>query len=232
MGTEVHNNVQEAVIKTIPKKKTCKRGKLVVDKALQIAEKTRKVKGKGEKESYIHMNAEFRRIPRRDNRAFLSEQRKEIEENNRMGKTRDLFKEIRDTKGIFHVKMGTVTKAEDTKKRWQEYTKELYKKGFNEPNNPPGVIVHLEPDFPECEVEWASGRFPPSSGGDGIPVALFQVLKNDTVEMLYAIFQQIWKTQQWAQDWNMLVFIPNPKKGNAKEGSNYHTVHSFHKLAR
>ena len=125
--------------------------------ALQIAEKRREAKGKGEKERYIHLNAEFQRIARRDKKAFLSDQCKEIEENNRMGKTRDLFKKIRDTKGTLHGKMGTITnrngmdlkEAEDIKKRWQEYTKELYKKDLHDPDNHDGVITCLEPDILE-----------------------------------------------------------------------------------
>ena len=133
------------------------------EEALQIAEKRREAKGKGEKERYFHLNAEFQRIARRDNKAFLSDQCKEIEENNRMGKTRDLFKKIRDTKGIFHEKMGTIkdrngmdlTEAEEVKKMWQEYTKYLYKKDFNDPDNHDGMITHLEPDILECEVKWA-----------------------------------------------------------------------------
>ena len=141
--------VQEAVIKTIPKKKKCKKAKWLSEEALQIAEKRRDAKGKGKKERYTHLNAEFQRIARRDKRAFLSDQCKEIEENNRMGKTRDLFKKIRDTKGTFHAKMGSIkakngmdlTKAEDIKKRWQEYT-ELYKKELNDPDNHDGVITH------------------------------------------------------------------------------------------
>ena len=162
------------------------------DKALQIVEKRREVKGKGEKERYIHLNAEFQRIARRDKKAFLSEQCKEIEENNRMGKTRDLFKEIRDTKGTFHAKMGSIkdrngmdlTEAEDIKKRWQEYTKELYKKGLNDSDNHDGVVTHLEPDIPECEVKWALANITTNkaSGGDGIPVELFQILKDNSVE--------------------------------------------------
>ena len=120
--------------------------------ALQIAAKRRDVKGKGEKERYIHLNAEFQRIARRDKKAFLSEKSKEIEENNRMGKTRDLFKKIRDIKGTFHAKMGSIkdrngmdlTEAEDIKKRWQEYTEELYKKNLNDPDNHDGVVIHLE----------------------------------------------------------------------------------------
>ena len=126
--------------------------------ALQIAEKRREAKGKGEKERYKHLNAEFQRIARRDKKAFLSNQRKEIEEKNRMGKTRDLFKKIRDTKGTFRAKMGSIkdknsmdlTKAEDIKKRWQEYTEELYKKHLHDPDNHDGVISNLEPDILEC----------------------------------------------------------------------------------
>ena len=152
------------------------------------------------------MNAEFQKIARRDKKAFLSDQCKEIEENNRMGKTRDLFKKIRDTKETFHAKMGTIkdisgmelTEVEDIKKRWQEYTGELYKIDLHDPDNHDGVITHLEPDILECEVKWALESFTTNkaSGGDGIPVELFQILKNDAVKVLHSICQQIWKTQQ------------------------------------
>ena len=143
---QLHDIVQEAVIKTIPKEKKCKKAKWLSEEALQVAEKRREVKGKGEKERYKHLNAEFQRIARRDKKAFLSDQCKEIEGKNRMGKTRDLFKKIRDTKGTFHAKMGTVkdrnvkdlTEAEDIKKRWQEYTKELYIKDLHDPDNHKG----------------------------------------------------------------------------------------------
>ena len=131
------------------------------EEALQIAEKRREVKGKGEKETHKHLNAEFQRIARRDKKAFLSGQCKEIEENNRMEKTRDLFKKIRDTKGTFHAKMGSIkdrngmdlTEAEDIKKRWQEYKEELYKKDLHDRDNHNGVITHLEPNILECEVK-------------------------------------------------------------------------------
>jgi len=146
-------------------------------------EKKRGKKGKGENERYTHLNAEFQRIARRDKKAFLSEQRKEIEENDRMGKTRDLFKKIRDTKGTFHAKMGSIkdrngmdlTEAEDVKKRWQEYTEELYKKDLHDPHNHNGVITHLEPDLLERKVKWALGSITKNktSGGDGIPPELF-----------------------------------------------------------
>ena len=145
----------------------------------------REVKGKGEKERYKHLNAEFQRITKRDKKAFLSNQCKEIEENNRMGKTRDRFKKIRDTKGTFYAKMGTIkdrngmdlTEAEDNKKRWQEHTEELYKTDLHDPDNHDGVITHLEPDILECEVKWALGNITTNkaSGGDGIPVMEFQL---------------------------------------------------------
>ena len=151
-----------------------------------------------------------------------------------MGKTRDRFKKIRDTKGTFHAKMGSIkerngmdlTEAEDIKKRWQEYTEELYKKDLNDLDNHNGVITHLELDILECEAKWALGSITmnQASGGDGIPVELLQILKDDAVKVLHSICQQIWKTQQWPQDWKRLVFIPVPKKGNAKEWSNYHTI--------
>ena len=151
-----------------------------------------------------------------------------------MGKTRDLFKKIRDTKGTFHAKMCSIkdrngvdlTEAEDIKKRWQEYTEELYKKDLSDPDNHDGVITDLEPDILKCEVKWAleSITTNKASGGDGIPVELFQILKDDAVKVLHSICQQIRKTQQWTQDWKNSVFIPIPKKGNAKECSNYHTI--------
>ena len=191
------------------------------------------MKGKGEKERYTHLNSEFQRIARRDKKAFLTDQCKELEENNRIGKTRDFFKKIRDTKGTFHAKMGTIkdrkgmvlTETEDIKKRWQEYT-ELYKRDLNDPDNHNGVITHLEPDTLECEVKWASGSITTNkvSGGDGIPAELCQILKDDAVKVLHSICQQVFKTQQWPQDWKRSVFIPIPKKGNAKECSNYHTT--------
>ena len=229
---ELYNIVQEAVIKTIPKNKKCKKAKWLSEEALQIAEKIRETKGKEAKERYTHLNAEFQRIARRYKKAFLSDQCKEIEENNRMGKTRDLFEKTRDTKGAFHAKMGSImdrngmdlTEAEDIKK-WQ-YTEELYKKGLKDPDNYDGMISRLEPDILECKVKWALGSIAKNkaNGGGGIPVELFQILKDDGVKVLHAICQQIWKTQQWPQDWKRSVFIPIPKKGNAKECSNYHTT--------
>ena len=195
---EFHDVVQEAVIKTIPKKKKCKKAKWLSEETLQIAEKRRESKGKGEKEKYTHWIVEFQRIARRDKKAFLSDQCKEIEENNRVRKTSNLLQKIRDTKGTFHANMGTVkdrngmdlTEAEDIKKRWQEYT-ELYKKDLHGPDNHDGVITHLEPDILECEVKWAleSTTTNKVSRGDGIPVELFQILKDDAVKVLYSIRQ-------------------------------------------
>ena len=147
-----------------------------------------------------------------------------------MGKTRDVFKKIRDTKGTIHAKMDSIkdrnsmdlTEGEDIKKRQQEYTEELYKKYLHDPDNHNGMITDLEPDILEGEVKWAleSITMNKTSGGDGIPLELFQILKDDAVKVLHSICQQIWKTQQWSQDWKRSVFIPIPKKGNAKECSN------------
>ena len=171
---------------------------------LQIADKRRVVKIKGEKERYTHFNAEFQRITRRDKKVFLSDQCKEIEENNRMGKTRDLFKKIRDTKATLYAKIGSVKdrkgmdlrEAEDIKKRWQEYMEKLYKKDVHDPDNHDGVITHLEPDILECEVKWALGSITTNkaSGGDRIPVEVFQNLIYDAVKLLNSVCQQIWKT--------------------------------------
>ena len=179
---EVRDIVQETGIKTIPKEKKCKKAKWLSGETLQIAVKRREVKSKGEKERYKHLNAEFQRIARRDKKAFFSDQCKEIEEKNRMGKTRDLFKKMRDSKGNFHTKMGSIKDRnhmdlteEDIKKRWQEYTEELYKKDLHDPDNHDSVISNLEPDILECEVKWALESITTSkaSGGDGISAELF-----------------------------------------------------------
>ena len=176
------------------------------------------------------MKAAFQRIERRDKKAFFTEQCKKTEKNNRMGKTRDLCKKSRDTKGTSHAKMGSIqdrncmdlTEAEDIKKRWQECTEELSKKDLQDPDNHSGVITHLEPDILECELKWALGSITTNkaSGGDGVPIELFQLLKDGDVKVMHSLCQQIWKTQQWPQDWKRSV----PKKGNPKECSNYHTI--------
>ena len=187
------------------RKRNAKKAKWLCKEAWQIAERRREAKGRGEKERYTHLNAEFQRIAIRDKKAFLSDQHKEIEEDNRMGKTRDLFKKIRDTKGIFHAKIDSIKdrngmdlrEAEDIKKWWKQYTV-LYKKDLNDPDNHDGVITHLEPDILECKVKWAleSITTNKASGGDGIPAVLCQILK-DAVKVLHSKCQQTWKTQQW-----------------------------------
>ena len=164
---------------------------------LQIAEKRRGAKGKGEKERYSHLNAEFQRTARKDTKAFLSDQGKQIEGNRRMEKTGDLFNRLGDTKGTRHAKMSTIkdrnsmdlTEAEDIKKKWQEYTEELNKKDLHNPDNHGGVTTHIEPDILECEVKWALGSITmnKASGGDRIPVELFQILKDDAVKVLHSI---------------------------------------------
>ena len=183
--------------------KKCKKAKRLSEEALQIAVERREAESKGEKERYKHLNAEFQRIARRDTKAFLSNQCKEIEEKNKMGKTRALFKKIRDSKGTFNAKMGLIkdrngmdlTEAEDIKKRWQEYTEELYKKDLHEQDNHNGVITHLEPDILECELKWALGSITTNkaSGSDGIPVQLFQILKDDAVKVLHSISSKFGK---------------------------------------
>ena len=177
-----------------------------------------KQRRKGKKERYKHLDAEFQRIARRGKKAFLSYQCKETEGNNRMGKTRDLFKKIRGTKGTFHAKKGTIkdrngmdlTEADDTK-RWQEYTEELYKRDLHNPDNHNGVITHLESGILECEVKWALGSSTTKLVEDGILVELFQILKDDAVKVLHSICQQVWKTQQWPQ-LEKFSFHSNPKE--------------------
>ena len=195
---EVCDIVQEAVIKTIPKENKCKKAKWLSQEALQINSYEKKRSERQRRKGKIYpFDGEFQRTARRDKKAFLSDQCKEIEENSRMEKTGDLFKKIRDTQGTFHAKMGTIkdrngmnlTEAEDIKKRWQEYTEELYKKDLHDPDNHNDVITHIEPDILEYEVKWASGSITmnKASGGDGIPVELFQILKDDTMKVLHLI---------------------------------------------
>ena len=237
LWTEVRDIGQETGIKTIPIEKKCKKAKWLSGEALQIAVKRREAKSKGQKERYKHLNAEFQRIARRDKKAFFGDQCKEIEENNRMGKTRDLFKKIRDTKGIFHAKMSTIkdrnnmnlTEAEYIKKRWQEYTEELYKKDFHNPDNHDGVITDLEPDILECEVKWAleSITTNKASGGDGIPVELFQILKDDAVKVLHSR-----KTQQWPQDWKGQFSFQSQRKAMPKNAQTTAQLYSSHTLIK
>ena len=197
-------------MKSIPQEKKCKKAKLLSEEDLQISEKRREAKGKGEKERYTNLNAGFKK-QQEDNKAFLSDQCKEIEVNNRMGKTRNLFKKIRYTEGIFHAKRDRIrdrycldlTEAEGIKKRWQEYTEELYKKDLRYPVNNYGVITHLEADILDCDVKWALGSITTNkaSGRVVIQVELFQILNDDAMKVLHSICLQIQKTQQQPQDW-------------------------------
>ena len=191
-------------MKTIPKKKKCKKAKWLSEESFQIAEERGEVKGKRKWKRYTQLNAELQRRARRDKKAFLNQQCRETEENNRMGKTRDLFKKIRDTKRPFHARLGMIkdrnnkdlTQAEEIKKRWQEYTKELYKKGLNDLDNHNGVVTHHY--ILQWKVKWALGSITTNkaSGGDGILVKLFKILTDDAVKVLHSIHQQIWKTHQ------------------------------------
>ena len=184
--------------------KETQKAKLLSEEALQIVEKGREAKGKGEKERYTHLNGEFQRIARRDKKAVQSDQCKER-------KTIEWERLEISSKNPRHqgniswkdgLNIGQKAEAEDIKKRWQEYREELYKKDLHDPDNHHGVITHLEPETLECEVKWALGSITmnKASGGDGIPVKLFQILKDDAVKVLHSICQQIWKTQQWPQD--------------------------------
>ena len=219
---EVRDIVQEVVTKTISKKKKCIKAKWLTEEALQIAVKRREAKGKGEREWYTHLNAAFQRIGRREKKAFLSDQCKEIEENNTMGKTRDLFKKIRDTKGALHAKMGSIkdntgmglTEAEDIKKRWQEYTETLYKNDHNDPENHNAMITHLEPDTLECDIKWALGSITmnKASGGDGIEVELFQILKDDAVESAAVNMPANFENSAVDTGQDKVIFHSNPKE--------------------
>ena len=195
------------------------KGKGLSDKTLQRVEKIREVKGKGKKERYTHLNAEFQRIARRDKKAFLDDQCKEIEENNRMAKTRALIKKIRDTNGTFHAKMSTIkdrnimdlTESEDIKKRWQEYTEELYRKDLHDPDNHDGVLTHLEPYIMECKVKWALGSITTNkASGGGIPVELLQILKDDAVNMLHSIWPANLENSTVATGLEKVSFHSNP----------------------
>ena len=210
--------------------------------ALQRSEKRREAKVKGGKERYIHLNTEFQRIARRDKKAFLSDQCKEIEGNNRMGKTRDLFKKIRDTKGTFHTKMGTVkdrndmdlTEAEDSKKSWQVYTEDLYRKDLHDPDNHDGVITHLEPDILECKAKGALGSITmnKASGCDGIPVELFQILKDDAVKVLLSVCQQLRKLSSGHRIGKVQFSFQSQRKAIPKNAETTTQLHSSHTLVK
>ena len=202
--------------------KKCKKAKWLSKEALQTAEKRRKAKSNGEREKYTQLNAEFQGATNRCKKAFLGEQCKETEENNRMGKPRDFFKKIRDTKVTFHTKMGTIkdrkgkdlTEAEEIKKMWQDYTEELYKKGLNDPDNHDGVITHLEPDILEYEVKWALGSITANkaSGGYGIPAELFQILKDNAVKSAALNMPANLENSAVATGLEKVSFHSNPKE--------------------
>ena len=200
------------------------------------------MKSKGEKERYSNLNAEFQRIARSDKKAFLGNQCKEIEENNRMGKTRDLFEKIRDTKGIFHAKMGSMkdrngmdlTEAEDIKKRWQEYTEELYKKDLHNPDNHNGAITHLEPDILECEVKWAlqSITTNKTSGSNRIPIELFQILKDDAVKVLHLYASKFGKLSSGHRTGKGQFSFQSLRKTIPKNAQTTTQFHSSHTLIK
>ena len=216
--------------------------KWLSEEALQIAEKRREAKGKGEKERYTHLNAEFQRLARRDKKAFLSDQCKEVEENNRMRKTRDLFKKIRDTKGTFHAKMGSIkdrngmdlTEAEDVKKRWQEYMEELYKKDLQDPDSHNGVITQLESDILECKVKWALGSISmnKASGVDGIPVELFQILEDDAAKVLHSICHKFGKLSSGHRTGKGQFSFQSQRKAMPKNVQTTVQLHLSHTLAK
>ena len=199
------------------------------------------MKSKGEKERYTHLNAEFQRITRRDKIALFSDQCKEIEENNRMGKTRDLFKKIRDTKGTFHAKMGSIkdrngmdlTEAEDIKKTWKEYT-ELYEKDLHDTDNHDGVITYLKPDILECEVKWALGSISmnKASRGDGIPVELFQILKDDAVKCCTQYASKFGKLSSGHRTGKGQFSFQSHRKVMPKNAQSTTQLHSSHMLVK
>ena len=210
------------------------------EEVLRRAVKRREAESKGEKERYTHLNIEFQRTARKDKKAFLSDQYEEIEENNRMGKTRDLLKKIRDTKGTFRAKMGSIkdrngmdlTEAEDTKKRGQEYTEELYKKDLYDPDNHDGVITNLEPDILECEVKWALGSITTNkaSGGDGIPAELFQILKDGAVNVLQSTYPENLENSAVATGLEKDSFHSNLKERQCQEM--FKLLHNCTRLTR
>ena len=228
--------------KTIPLEKQCKKAKWLSEEALHIAMKRREGKSKGEKQRYSHLNAEFQRIARRDKKAFLSDQCKEVEENNRIRKTRDIFKKIRDTKGTFHAKMFSIkdrnfmdlTEVKDIYKLWEEYTEELYKKDLHDPDNHDSVITHLEPDILEYEVKWVLESISRKkvSGADGIAVEVFQIVKDDAVKVLQSICQQIWKTQQRSQDSKGRFSLQYQRKAMPKYAKTITYLHLSHRLVK
>uniref|UniRef100_A0A803T1Q9 Reverse transcriptase domain-containing protein n=1 Tax=Anolis carolinensis TaxID=28377 RepID=A0A803T1Q9_ANOCA len=233
LWTEVHNIVQEAATKYTPKKKKTKKARWLSAETLEVAQERRKAKGNSDRGRYAQLNAQFQRLARRDKELFLNKQCMEVEDN-RIGRTRDLFQKIRNIRCKFQAKMGMIknkdgrdlTEAEEIKKRWREYTEDLYRKDNNIENSFDSVVNELKPDILRSEVEWALRSIAnnKAAGDDGIPAELFKILEGDAVKVMHAICQKIWKTQDWPSDWKKSIYIPIPKKGNAKECSNFRTV--------
>uniref|UniRef100_A0A803T5C1 ribonuclease H n=1 Tax=Anolis carolinensis TaxID=28377 RepID=A0A803T5C1_ANOCA len=234
LWTEVHNIVQEAATKYIPKKKKTKKARWLFAETLEVDQERRKAKGNSDRGRYAQLNAQFQRLARRDKELFLNKQCMEVEEDNRIRRTRDLFQKIRNIRGKFQAKMGMIknkddrdlTEVEEIKKRWREYTDDLYRKDNNIEDSFDGVVNELEPDILRSEVEWALRSIAnnKAAGDNGIPAELFKILEGDAVKVMHAICQQIWKTQDWPSDWKKSIYIPIPKKGNDKKCSNFHTV--------
>ncbi|CAF5074997.1 unnamed protein product, partial [Rotaria magnacalcarata] len=234
LWSEVRDIIKDEANKNIPNNKTPKKAKWLTADTLKIAEERRNAKGSEDKERFSRLNAEFQRRARRDREKHINDQCQQIEDNNRKGKTRDLFKKIDEIKRTFHAKIGTIKdkqgrdlmEKDDIKKRWRKYTEELYKKDTQSIDVNDGSTIELKPDILESEIKWAleciANNKAPSI--DEIPAELFKILGDDAVKILLAICQQIWKTQQWPKDWKRSIYIPIPKKGSAKECSNYWTI--------
>ena len=234
LWTEIRDIIKDEAIKNIPRSKKQKKAKWLSTEALKVAEERRKAKSNGDEIKFSQLDAEFQRIARRDKEKHMSERCKAIEESNRTGRTRDLFKKIGESKGKFKAKWNTVkdkygndlTEKEDIKKRWYEHTEELYKKDSSITDTFVGTAAELERDILESEVKWALESITKNkaSGVDDIPIELLTVLRDDAVKVMLVLCQQIWRTQQWPKDWKRTIYIPIRKKGSAKDCSNYRTI--------
>ena len=234
LWTEIRNIIKDEAIKNISKRKKQKKAKWLSAEALKVAEERRKAKDNGDEIKFYQLNAKFQKMARRDKEKYMKEQCREIEENNRKGRTRNLFKKIGEIKGKFQAKWNIIrdkhgkdlTEKEDIKKQWYEHTEELYKKDSSITDTFEGMTTELEPDILESEVKWAlentAGN--KASGVDDISIELLKVLQDDAVKVMLALCQQIWKTQQWPKDWKRTIYIPIPKKGSAKDCSDYRTI--------
>ena len=243
LWTEIRDIIKDEAIKNISKRKKQKKAKWLSAEALKVAEERRKAKGNGDEIKFSQLNAEFQRMARRDKEKHINEQCQEIEENNKKGRTRDLFKKINEFKGKFQAKWNMIkdkhgkdlTAKEDIKKRWHEYTEELYKKDSSITNTFEGMTTELEPDILESEVKWALENIAgnKASGVDDISIELLKVLQDDAVKVMLALCQQIWKTQQWPKDWKRTIYIPIPKKRAVlKTAQTTELLHLFHTPAK